>query len=257
MDQIHVAVAGASGKLGGVAAEAFSTAAAFDYVGGFARKGDPAGSIYSSLDALLERGADVLFDALTMPASFDATMSAVARGIRPVVGTSGWSAEQATTLSKALEEKGIGGMIVPNFSLGAMLMMRFSEEAAAFFQGVEIIEMHRATKKDKYKAAADRRAKSLMARQISGGGYSNYWRADDGTRPFFHASDGGLPVVSLLYYSEIADPGLKRQVLEIVKKSLEFELAITGEVNNPFGYSREYVKDKSGSKRMSETRRSV
>jgi len=112
-------------------------------------------------------------------------------------------------------------------------------------------ELYRATKKDKYKAAADRRAKSLMARQISGGGYSNYWRADDGTRPFFHASDGGLPVVSLLYYSEIADPGLKRQVLEIVKKSLEFELAITGEVNNPFGYSREYVKDKSGSKRTS------
>src|SRR4029077_13257692 len=53
-------------------------------------------------------------------------------------------------------------------------------------------ELYRATKKDKYKAAADRRAKNLIARQISGGGYSNYWRADDGTRPFFHASDGGL-----------------------------------------------------------------
>lgn len=77
-------------------------------------------------------------------------------------------------------------------------------------------ELYRATKREKYKQAADRRAKSLVARQISGGGYNNYWRADDGTRPFFHASDGGLPVVSLLYYSEIADPPVKQQVLETV-----------------------------------------
>lgn len=112
-------------------------------------------------------------------------------------------------------------------------------------------ELYRATKKESYKSAADRRAKNLMARQISAGGYKNYWRADDGTRPFFHASDGGLPVVSLLYYAEIADPAGKQQVLAAVKKSLEFELAITAEVNNPFGYSREYVQDKTGARRAS------
>ena len=112
-------------------------------------------------------------------------------------------------------------------------------------------ELYRATKKEEYKSAADRRAKNLMARQISAGGYKNYWRADDGTRPFFHASDGGLPVVSLLYYAEIADPAGKQQVLAAVKKSLEFELAITAEVNNPFGYSREYVQDKTGARRAS------
>ncbi|MFZ0730953.1 MAG: glycoside hydrolase family 9 protein [Candidatus Sulfotelmatobacter sp.] len=112
-------------------------------------------------------------------------------------------------------------------------------------------ELYRATHEDKYKAAADRRAKSLMARQISAGGYKNYWRADDGTRPFFHASDGGFPDVSLLYYAEIADAPVRQQVLTTVKKSLEFELAITGEVNNPFGYSREYVQDKTGVRRTS------
>ncbi len=112
-------------------------------------------------------------------------------------------------------------------------------------------ELYRATHKEKYKLAADRRAKSLMSRQISAGGYQNYWRADDGQRPFFHASDGGLPAVSLLYYSEIADNGVKQQVLETVKKSLEFELSLTGEVNNPFGYSREYVQDKTGARRTS------
>jgi len=110
-------------------------------------------------------------------------------------------------------------------------------------------ELYRTTKNERYKAAADRRAKSLMARQISAGAYKNYWRADDGERPFFHASDAGLPVVSLLYYEEIADAPMKMPVLDTVKRSLEFELAITAEVNNPFGYSREYVQDKTGARR--------
>jgi hypothetical protein len=112
-------------------------------------------------------------------------------------------------------------------------------------------ELYRATHKEKYKQAADRRAQSLMARQISAGRYQNYWRADDGQRPFFHASDGGFPVVSLLYYSEVADPPTKEKVLSTVRKSLEFEFAITSEVSNPFGYSREYVQDKTGSRHSS------
>jgi hypothetical protein len=112
-------------------------------------------------------------------------------------------------------------------------------------------ELYRATHKQQYKLVADKRAKSLMSRQITAGGYQNYWRADDAQRPFFHASDGGFPVVSLLYYAEIADPSTKQQVLETVKRSLQFELAITNEVNNPFGLSREYVQDKTGARRTS------
>ena len=112
-------------------------------------------------------------------------------------------------------------------------------------------ELYRATHKERYRLAADRRAKSLMSRQISAGGYQNYWRSDDGQRPFFHASDDGFPAVSLLYYAEIADAGAKQQVLETVKKSLEFELSLSGEVNNPFGYSREYVQDKTGARHTS------
>ena len=86
-------------------------------------------------------------------------------------------------------------------------------------------ELYRATHEAKYQAAADRRAKNLMSRQISAGKYQNYWRADDKDRPYFHASDGGFPVVSLLYYAEIADSDTRKQVLDTVKKSLRFELA--------------------------------
>lgn len=112
-------------------------------------------------------------------------------------------------------------------------------------------ELFRATKKAVYKAAADRRASALVARLVSSGPYHDYWRADDGDRPFFHPVDAGLPVVSLLLYLDIADDAARARVLEAVKKSLVFELGVTGEVTNPFGYSRQLVQSKGGARRTS------
>jgi 4-hydroxy-tetrahydrodipicolinate reductase len=159
-----VAVAGAAGKLGSVALEAFKNAEGFEYAGGFARAAAPPG-VLGSLDALLDRRPDVLFDALTLPGSFEVTMKAVDRGVRPVIGTSGWSGEQRAALAKALDEREIGGLIVPNFSLGAALMMRFAELAAPLFGGVEIVEMHRNTKKDKPSGTAAATAARIAARR--------------------------------------------------------------------------------------------
>jgi len=110
-------------------------------------------------------------------------------------------------------------------------------------------ELYRATKKDIYKAAADKRAASLMARLTTSVPYVNYWRADDAVRPFFHASDAGFPAVSLLYYAEIASPEIQQRVRRTIKKSLAFQLAITQEVNNPFGYARQLTQDKNGIRR--------
>jgi hypothetical protein len=114
-------------------------------------------------------------------------------------------------------------------------------------------ELYRTTKKAVYRNAADGRAASLEARLTSwksGGmaGYENYWRADGegGDRPFFHPADAGMPVVSLLLYSEVADEAGRAKALDAVRKSLAFELAITGEVTNPFGYSRQLVQSKNG-----------
>jgi hypothetical protein len=101
-----------------------------------------------------------------------------------------------------------------------------------------------------YKAAADKRAASLMSRLITDGGYTNYWRADDAVRPFFHASDAGFPVVSLLYYAEIASPETQQKVRLAVKKSLEFQLDINHDVNNPFGYARQLTQDKDGNRHI-------
>ena len=112
-------------------------------------------------------------------------------------------------------------------------------------------ELYRATKKDRYKTAADHRAQNLIARLTTGGAYVNYWRADGKDRPFFHASDAGFPAVSLLYYAEIADGDMRRQAIEAVKKSLIFQLSLTQEVANPFGYARQFVQDKTGNRRTS------
>ncbi|HWE49239.1 MAG TPA: glycoside hydrolase family 9 protein, partial [Bryobacteraceae bacterium] len=62
-------------------------------------------------------------------------------------------------------------------------------------------ELYRATHQAKYLAAADQRAAHLMARLTTAGQYRDFWRADDSTRPFFHPSDAGLPVISLLEYA--------------------------------------------------------
>jgi hypothetical protein len=108
------------------------------------------------------------------------------------------------------------------------------------------VELFKAKRIPKYKTAADHRAASLMNRLVASGNYKNYWRADDGDRPFFHAADAGLPVISLLEYLQIAEPANRPRVLETVKKSLEFEMAVTAEVANPFGYARQLVQTTNG-----------
>jgi 4-hydroxy-tetrahydrodipicolinate reductase len=136
--------------MGRVAVEAFSASKEFSYVGGFARTPDPSELIYDSVEELLvERIPNVLLDFTTHPDSVGVAMKALAYGVRPVIGASGWTDDERDALARMAGERGIGAMIVPNFSPGAVLMMRFAEEAARYFHSGEIVEMHRLEKKDK------------------------------------------------------------------------------------------------------------
>ena len=110
-------------------------------------------------------------------------------------------------------------------------------------------ELFKATRDVQYKAAADQRAQSLMLRLTTADGETNYWRADDGTRPYFHAVDAGMPVIILLGYCDIADAAARPKILATIRKSLEHELAVTREVANPFGYARQFVQDTNGVRR--------
>jgi hypothetical protein len=106
-------------------------------------------------------------------------------------------------------------------------------------------ELYHATKKPEFLDAARQRRASLINRLSKDDKFDGFWRADDkGARPFFHASDAGLPVVALLRYAAVETEAAQRdEALNAVRRSLQFELTITREVANPFGYARQYVKD--------------
>ena len=110
-------------------------------------------------------------------------------------------------------------------------------------------ELYRATHDDAWRKAADQRAGHLMARLTTHDGQQDYWRADAGTRPFFHPTDAGLPVVALLEYASIAAPAQQKAVRDTVRRSFAYELHVTGDVNNPFGYARQLVRMGNGTVR--------
>jgi peroxiredoxin len=112
-------------------------------------------------------------------------------------------------------------------------------------------ELYKATRNDTYRTAAEKRASSLINRLTTWQTYTDYWRADNADRPFFHPSDAGLPLVTLLYYYPYATKATQQAIKNAARRSLEHELAITHEVSNPFGYSRQLVQDTLGKRRSS------
>ena len=105
--------------------------------------------IYSDIEeCLTEVKADVLIDLTTPEVGMNHTKTALSYGVRPVVGTTGFTKENLEELKKLCEEKELGCIIAPNFALGAVLMMKFSQMAAKYFQDVEMIEMHHDQKLD-------------------------------------------------------------------------------------------------------------
>lgn len=110
-------------------------------------------------------------------------------------------------------------------------------------------ELYRATHDEVWRKAAEKRAASLMSRLVTHDGQQDYWRADAGTRPFFHPTDAGLPVVALVEYASIATATQQKVVRDVVRRSLAYELRVTGDVNNPFGYARQLVRMGNGTVR--------
>jgi hypothetical protein len=110
-------------------------------------------------------------------------------------------------------------------------------------------ELYRATHGEEYRAVAKTRSEGLVARLTTSGKWRDYWRADSGSRPFFHPSDAGMPVISLINYFKVAPAEEQKILRQAVERSLRFELAVTREVNNPFGYARQLVRMGDGTVR--------
>ena len=90
-------------------------------------------------------GCDAAVDFTTPEAAPANVRAALEQGVSCVVGTTGWDPQPLHALA---EERGLRLFVAPNFSIGAVLMMRFAAEAAAFFPRAEIIELHNEAKKD-------------------------------------------------------------------------------------------------------------
>lgn len=93
-------------------------------------------------------GADIWIDFSIPSAVFDNTKFAIEHDIRPVIGTSGMSEEQTSELKKLADAKHLGGIIASNFGLSAVLMMKFAQVAAKYFDESEIVEKHHEDKID-------------------------------------------------------------------------------------------------------------
>ena len=98
-------------------------------------------------------------------------------------------------------------------------------------------ELWIATKKPAYQKEARTRAKKIQAR-LSSEGF--FWSNDEQTRPFWHASDAGLPLLSLIRYLDVEDDkSLRENVLKTIRKFIDYQLKVSKEVVNPFLYPRQ------------------
>jgi len=163
-------VAGVRGRMGSLAADALRTTNDIEYVGGFAREDDESEHVYTDLHRLIEEAKpEVIVDFTTHPKTVEIATQCIVHGVSPIIGATGWSSDEVETLRALSDEHQIGAMLVPNFALGAAVMVRLSEEAARYFPSAEIVELHHDKKKDRpsgtARLTADR-LKSLMQNDV-------------------------------------------------------------------------------------------
>ncbi|MFB6834942.1 4-hydroxy-tetrahydrodipicolinate reductase [Streptomyces hydrogenans] len=162
MSKLRVAVLGARGRIGSEAVKAVEAAEDMELVAALGR-GD-------ELGALTEAGAQVVVE-LTTPDSVMANLEyCVGHGIHAVVGTTGWTEDRLARLNgwlAASPETGV--LIAPNFSIGAVLTMRFAQLAAPYFESVEVIELHHPNKVDAPSGTATRTAQLIAKARAEAG----------------------------------------------------------------------------------------
>lgn len=159
---IAVGVLGARGRMGGEACRAVEAASDLQLAAALGRD--------DSLDQLRDAGVRVAVE-LTHP---DAVMHnlryCIEHGIHAVVGTSGFTPERVRQLEEWLAEApGVGCLLAPNFSIGAVLMMRFARQAARVMESVEVVETHHPGKADAPSGTARRTAELVASERAAAG----------------------------------------------------------------------------------------
>ena len=126
--------------------------------------------IGDSLERLEGSGVQVAVDFTTPDAVMGTLRHCIEQGIHVVVGTTGFTPERMSEVQGLLaSHPDVGVVIAPNFALGAVLLMRFAREAAAFFESVEVVEMHHPDKLDAPSGTARHTAEVIAAARRAAG----------------------------------------------------------------------------------------
>jgi 4-hydroxy-tetrahydrodipicolinate reductase len=162
MSKLRVAVIGAHGRIGSEAVRAVEGADDLELVAAVGRA-DP-------LETLTTAGAQVAVELTHPDAVLDNLHFCVRNGIHAVVGTTGWTDERLALVRGWLADApGTGVLLAPNFSIGAVLTMRFAQQAARFFESAEVVELHHRGKADAPSGTATRTAQLIAdARERAG-----------------------------------------------------------------------------------------
>lgn len=151
-----VAVVGAHGRFGSFASDLLRRTPGWRVAAEIERGDD--------LEASLRRsGAELGLDLTVAGLGCEHGLAMLACGLRPVIGTSGVSLEENARLDAAAREAGLGGLVVPNFCLGLVLLQRAALEAVRWMPAVEIVEAHGPHKVDAPSGTARDTAERLEA----------------------------------------------------------------------------------------------
>lgn len=191
---IKVGVLGAKGRMGSEVCRAVDGAEDLELVAALDVDDAPSG--------LVDAGAQVVVDFTHPGAALDNVRFGLDHGIAVVVGTSGFDDGKYATVRGWLDATPGHVLVAPNFGVGAVLMMQFAQQAARFFDSVEVIELHHAGKVDAPSGTAVRTASLIAAA-----------RAEAGAGPLPDATTDELPgargaTVDGIHVHSVRMPGL-------------------------------------------------
>jgi len=161
-ETLKVGVLGARGKVGTEVCKAVEAAPDLELVAQIDAGDD--------LGELVTAGAQAIVDFTHPDVVMANLLWCIEHGIHAVVGTTGFDEERLATLESALAgHPETGVLVAPNFSIGAILMMRFAAEAAPYFESVEVVELHHPDKADAPSGTARRTAELIAAARRAAG----------------------------------------------------------------------------------------
>ncbi|MFT3662678.1 MAG: 4-hydroxy-tetrahydrodipicolinate reductase [Gordonia sp. (in: high G+C Gram-positive bacteria)] len=159
---IRVGVLGSKGKVGQAIVDGVVAAADTEFTVGV-DKGD-------ALSAFVDSQTQVVVDFTHPDVVMDNLKFLVENGIHAVVGTTGFTQERLATLQGWVDANpGVGVLIAPNFAIGAILSMHFAQQAAKYFDSVEVVELHHPHKADAPSGTAGRTAQLIAAARAEAG----------------------------------------------------------------------------------------